>query len=65
MRLWRRWLKTVRWPFNPAESVKADIDRLRNNPGAPGQMVVSGFVYDASNGKMTLVVPPAPLRTTA
>ena len=27
-----------------------DIERLRTNPGAPDQLVVSGLVYDLSNG---------------
>ncbi len=49
---------------DPATSVQDDIKRLRYTPGTPAQLVVSGFVYDVSNGKINQVVPPAPLRTT-
>ena len=45
-------------------SVRDDIERLRQTPGTPDQLVVSGFVYDVSNGTINQVVPPAPLRTT-
>ncbi len=50
---------------DPAISVQNDVERLRQTPGAPDQLVVSGFVYDVSNGTINQVVPPAPLRTTA
>ena len=50
---------------DPAISVQADIERLRNTPGTPDQLVVSGFVYDVKSGAVIEVVPPAPLRTTA
>ncbi len=49
---------------DPAGSVQEDIARLRQMPGAPDQLVVSGIVYDVSNGTINQVVPPAPLRTT-
>ena len=49
---------------DPAQSVQEDIDRLRQMPGAPDQLVVSGIVYDVSNGAINQVVPPAPLRVT-
>ena len=48
---------------DPAASVKDDIERLRQTPGIPDQLVVSGFVYDVSNGAVDQVVPPAPLRS--
>ena len=44
-------------------SVREDVERLRQAPGTPDQMVVSGFVYDVSNGTINQVVAPAPLRT--
>ena len=47
---------------DPTTSVQDDIERLRHTPGTPDQLVVSGFVYDVSNGTMNQVVPPAPLR---
>ena len=50
---------------DPATSVQDDIERLRQTPGTPDQLVVSGFVYDISNGTIKQVVPPAPLRAAA
>ena len=47
---------------DPARTVQDDVERLRNTPGTPDQLVVSGFVYDVSNGTINQVVPPAPLR---
>ncbi len=49
---------------DPAMSVKDDIERLRQTPGTPDQLVVSGLVYDVKNGTIIQVVPSAPLRTT-
>ena len=49
---------------DPAKTVQDDVDRLRNTPGTPDQLVVSGFVYDVSSGTINQVVPPAPLRAT-
>ncbi len=49
---------------DPTKSVQDDVERLRHTPGTPDQLVVSGFVYDVSNGTINQVVPPAPLRTT-
>ena len=49
---------------DPTKSVQDDIERLRHTPGTPDQLVVSGFVYDVSNGTINQVVPPAPLRAT-
>ena len=49
---------------DPAASVREDIERLRATPGIPGQMVVSGLVYDVADGTVEQVVPPAPLRAT-
>jgi len=49
---------------DPTKTVQADIERLRQTPGTPDQLVVSGFVYDVSSGTINQVVPPAPLRST-
>ncbi len=49
---------------DPAASVQENIEQLRRTPGTPDQLVVSGFVYDVSNGTLNQVVPPAPLRIT-
>ncbi len=50
---------------DPTRSVQADIDLLRQEPGTPDQLVVSGLVYDVSSGAISQVVAPAPLRTRA
>ena len=50
---------------DPAKSVRDDIERVRNTPGTPDQLVVSGFVYDVTNGSVNQIVPSAPLRATA
>ena len=49
---------------DPTTSVQDDVERLRHTPGTPDQLVVSGFVYDVSNGTIDQIVPPAPLRAT-
>ncbi len=49
---------------DPITSVQDDVERLRDTPGTPDQLVVSGFVYDVSNGTVNQVVPPAPLRAS-
>ncbi len=49
---------------DPTTSVQDDIERVRHTPGTPNQLVVSGFVYDVSNGTINQVVPPAPLRAS-
>ena len=41
---------------DPAASVQDDIERLHRTPGAPSQLVVSGFVYDVKNGTINQVV---------
>ena len=50
---------------DPAKSVREDIERLRNEPGAPDQLVVSGLVYDVKDGSIDQVVPPSPLRSSS
>ena len=49
---------------DPATSVQNDIERLRQTPGTPDQLMVSGFVYDVSNGTANQVEPRFPLRET-
>ena len=46
---------------DPTTSVQDDIERLRQTPGTPDQLVVS----DVSNGTINQVVPPALLRAAA
>ncbi len=49
---------------DPAKSVQEDIERLRQTPGTPDQLVVTGLVYDVGDGTIDEVVPSAPLRAT-
>ncbi len=49
---------------DPARTVQDDVEQLRNTPGTPDQLIVSGFVYDVSSGTLEQVVRPAPLRPT-
>lgn len=50
---------------DPTTTVRDDIERLRQTPGTPDQLVVSGLVYDVADGTINQVVAPAPLRATA
>jgi carbonic anhydrase len=50
---------------DPTKTVQADIERLRQTPGTPDALVVTGLVYDVGNGTIDQVVAPAPLRATA
>ena len=49
---------------DPTVSVRDDVERLRHTSGTPDHLVVSGFVYDVSNGTINQVVQPAPLRAS-
>jgi len=42
-------------------SLSADVERLRSQPNVPGELVVSGHIYDIASGRLTQVMPPAPL----
>ena len=48
------WL-TIR---NQAESVVADVRRLRNHPLVPGGIPIYGYIYDVKTGRL-LEVPEA------
>ena len=50
---------------DPTATVQADIERLRQMPGAPDALIVSGLVYDVGTGAVDQVVSPAPLRAEA
>lgn len=43
---------------DPAQSVRDDIARLRQAPGLPDTLVVSGLVYDVANGSVEQIVAP-------
>ena len=47
---------------DPTATVQADIQRLREAPGTPDALVVTGLVYDGSTGMIDHVVLPAPPR---
>ncbi len=44
------------------QSLKDDVERLRNALEVPGHIIVSGFVYDVENGRLREVISPAALR---
>lgn len=45
------------------DSLKQDIERLRSAPEVPGNIVVSGLIYDVKTGAARQVVAPSPLGT--
>jgi carbonic anhydrase len=47
---------------DPAVSVRQDIEQLRSTHSLSDELVVSGFVYNVTDGSLTQVVPPGPLR---
>lgn len=47
---------------DPVASVRGEIELLRATAGTPDQMVVSGYIYDVTDGSVDQVVAPAPLR---
>lgn len=49
---------------DPARSVQDDIEWLRRAASTQDQLIVSGFVYDVTDGTIDQIVPPAPLRAT-
>jgi carbonic anhydrase len=44
-----------------AESIRADVERLRRSAAVPGELVVSGHIYDIDTGALSQLVAPAPL----
>jgi carbonic anhydrase len=47
---------------DPAEAIRTDIERLRANPIVPGELTVSGHLYDVATGRLATVVETAPVR---
>jgi len=45
------------------QSLREDVERLRNAPEVPGYIVVSGFIYDVQHGNIREIVAPAPLES--
>ncbi len=50
---------------DPGATVQADVEQLRNAPGAPDTLIISGLVYDVTTGSLDVIVPAAPLRPAA
>jgi Carbonic anhydrase len=47
-------------PFSDLEqSVRDDVEAVRNSPLIPNDIPVSGAIYDVKTGKLKVVVPPA------
>jgi carbonic anhydrase len=40
---------------DPYESVRSDVRKLREHPGVPEALLISGFVYDVATGSMNTV----------
>lgn len=49
---------------DPRAAVAVDVATLKTLP-LPAEWLLSGLVYDVSTGLAEVVVPPAPIRTTA
>ena len=49
---------------DPRAAVAVDVAALRAIPALPGAWLVSGLVYDVATGRVGIVVPPAPIRTS-
>jgi carbonic anhydrase len=47
---------------DPQISVAEDLDRLRAAPTLPDELVVAGYVYDVTDGRLREISAPAPLR---
>jgi carbonic anhydrase len=43
------------------QSLREDVERLRNAPEVPGYIIVSGFIYDVQHGSVREVIAPAAL----
>src|SRR5580693_8591650 len=48
---------------DPRAAIAIDVAFLRSIRALPSEWIVSGLVYDVSNGLVEIVVPPAPIRT--
>lgn len=49
---------------DPRAAVGVDVAALRAIPALPGAWLISGLVYDVATGRVEIVVPPAPIRTS-
>jgi carbonic anhydrase len=49
---------------DPRAAVAFDVALLRAIPALPGKWLISGLVYDVATGRVEVVVPPAPIRSS-
>jgi carbonic anhydrase len=49
--------------LDPAETVRADVDLLLEDPRLSRKITVSGHVYDTATGEVTMVVEPSAPRS--
>ena len=49
---------------DPRAAVAVDVALLRAIPALPGAWLISGLVYDVATGRVEVVVPPAPIRSS-
>ena len=47
---------------DPTTTVAEDLDRLRDAPTLPDELVVAGYVYDVTDGQVREISAPAALR---
>jgi carbonic anhydrase len=50
--------------MDPRAAVAADVAVLRAIPALPAEWLISGLVYDVATGRIDVVVPPAPIRSS-
>lgn len=50
--------------LDPRAAVAIDVAALRAIQALPGAWLISGLVYDVATGRVEIVVPPAPMRTS-
>ena len=48
---------------DPRTAVAVDVAALKAEPSLPGEIIVSGLVYDVATGHVETVVAPSPLRS--
>ena len=47
---------------DPYEAVALDVAALKANPNLPGDLLLTGIVYDVATGLVRTAVPSAPVR---
>jgi carbonic anhydrase len=49
---------------DPRAAIAVDVELLRAIPGWPGAWLISGLLYDVATGRVEVVVPAGPSRTS-